>query len=69
MIDTAEIRLYPGCPACWSRIIELCDEVDRLRGKIAAAREYAFDEENQDEMSSDAQEWVTEVVGFLDDRH
>lgn len=36
-IDTQEIREYPGCPACWQTIIELCDEIDILRGQLASA--------------------------------
>jgi hypothetical protein len=39
MTDTAEIREYPGCPACWGSIIELCDEIDRLRAKLDAVRQ------------------------------
>lgn len=33
-LDTAAIRGYPGCPACWDTVVELCDALDAARATV-----------------------------------
>jgi hypothetical protein len=78
MIDTADLRaIYqpgnPGIqldisPAVRRDIGALCDEVDRLRAAINRAIDYATDDDNRDEMSSDAQEWISDMIQLLGGR-
>lgn len=46
-------------------LLEMADEIDRLRGAIQLAIDLINDDDNQDEMSSDAQEWCAEITAIL----
>jgi hypothetical protein len=46
-------------------IDRLLDEIDRLRAIIQLAIDLGSDDENRDEMSSDAEEWCNDMIAIL----
>ena len=58
--DGCALAYYPQ-----ETVLGLCDEIDRLRAIMQLAIDFMSDDENRDEMSSDAQEWCNDAISIL----